>query len=63
MTIDSIFSGINLLRVSRGADGKTKQDGSPHDRKKKSPQSIPPSPYPVLNEQGQTMGWLIDIKV
>lgn len=63
MTINSIFSGIGLLRVSPGMDDKARQDSPQHDRRKKHPQDAPHGPYPVFNEQGQTMGWLIDIKV
>ena len=61
MAIDSAISGIGLLRVSPGLDDKARQDNLHQERKKKHPQDHSTTSYPVVNEQGQMMGWLIDV--
>jgi hypothetical protein len=61
MAIDSTFSGIRFLTVRAEHDNKAKQEGRQQDGKKKQPQEDPTNPQPVVNEQGQTMGKVIDI--
>ena len=63
MTIESAISAIGLLRVSSGHDDKAKQDSQRKDGKRRVVQDELLTPHPVLNEQGQTMGMLIDIAV
>ncbi|MFA7269391.1 MAG: hypothetical protein WC073_08615 [Sterolibacterium sp.] len=61
MAIDSAISNIGLLKVSPGHDDKAKQGGHKQDGKKKQPPEESAGPHPILNEQGQTTGKLIDI--
>jgi hypothetical protein len=63
MAIDSAISGIGLLKVVPGHDDKAKQDRHHHDGKKKQAPEESPSPHPVLNQQGETMGMVINIAV
>lgn len=63
MAIDSAISGIGLSKVIPGQDDKAKQDGHQREGKKKPAAEEPAGPHPVVNQQGQTMGKVIDITI
>ncbi|MDD5175962.1 MAG: hypothetical protein PHQ05_06025 [Sterolibacterium sp.] len=60
MAIDSAISSTRLLMVRPGHDDKAQQQGYPQEGRKKRTQEEPSGAHPIVNEQGQTMGKVID---